>query len=282
LNSFKKWTLTFAIVTTALPRSLALAQSNSEDRASAETNGDGFASKDVEGNPKPPSGDKLKRVRAVPLPGQGKLRTEKTGQVRTEEDSSEAEDLFARGRNTNGNANSLISGNVKKPFNTTRFPPRFVYLNGKNISALKDEVLENVTVRIDSQGNINISAPHYEVQEQTSFHPLLPSELPKFPKRRLQPNFEDRDGAESVFSKKNSDWASDKKSTSNQKNLDIPFQEPPLPTDQQKLAPKEPSSQERSKELQIPMQTQRINLNGPENAETDEVQRAARATDVTN
>ena len=70
---------------------------------------------------------------------------------------------------------------------TTRFAPRLVYLNGINVSDLKDQTLANVNVRIDAQGNIHVTGEHYEVSQDTSFHPLLPTELPRVPKAMTQP-----------------------------------------------------------------------------------------------
>ncbi|MEY4064644.1 MAG: hypothetical protein RIR26_852 [Pseudomonadota bacterium] len=65
---------------------------------------------------------------------------------------------------------------------TTDFPARMIYLNGKNISAVRDQQLEGVTVRIDAHGNVHISAPHYEVQESTHYRPLLPGDVPRVSK----------------------------------------------------------------------------------------------------
>lgn len=76
---------------------------------------------------------------------------------------------------------------IRRPsqYETTRFPSRFVYLNGSNISSVRDQELENVTLKIDAQGNIHILAPHYEVSQDPSYHPLMPGELPRFPKERF-------------------------------------------------------------------------------------------------
>lgn len=62
---------------------------------------------------------------------------------------------------------------------TTDFPARMVYLNGKNISSVREQQLNGVNVRIDAQGNLYISAPQYEVQESSHYRPLLPNEVPK-------------------------------------------------------------------------------------------------------
>ena len=43
---------------------------------------------------------------------------------------------------------------------------RGIFLNGIDISSAKHQTLENVTIRIDGQGNIYIEAPHYEVNEE--------------------------------------------------------------------------------------------------------------------
>ena len=82
-------------------------------------------------------------------------------------------------------------GVVRKPdgreYTTTRYPPRLIQLNGVDISAVRGETLENVTVRIDDAGNLELRAPHYDVGTDTSFHPLLPTELPRVPKGRTAP-----------------------------------------------------------------------------------------------
>lgn len=65
---------------------------------------------------------------------------------------------------------------------STDFPARMVYLNGKNISSVREQLLEGVRVRIDSNGNLHISAPHYEVQEFTHYRPLLPRDVPRLSK----------------------------------------------------------------------------------------------------
>ena len=49
---------------------------------------------------------------------------------------------------------------------------RNIYLNGKDISSAKNQIMENVTLQIDRYGNIYIEAPHYEVLEENTFIPL--------------------------------------------------------------------------------------------------------------
>ncbi|WP_159455744.1 hypothetical protein [Pseudobacteriovorax antillogorgiicola] len=49
---------------------------------------------------------------------------------------------------------------------------RGIFLNGIDISSAKHQTLENVTIRIDGQGNIYIEAPHYEVNEESTYIPL--------------------------------------------------------------------------------------------------------------
>lgn len=69
---------------------------------------------------------------------------------------------------------------------TTDFPARMVYLNGRNVSSVREQQLEAVNVSIDSNGNIHITAPHYEVQESTHYRPLFGKDLPKFSKPTAQ------------------------------------------------------------------------------------------------
>ena len=61
-----------------------------------------------------------------------------------------------------------------------------LYLNGINIGNVRNQELQSVTVRIDDAGNISIIAPQYDVSQESSYHPLLPAELPKFPKSHAQ------------------------------------------------------------------------------------------------
>lgn len=68
---------------------------------------------------------------------------------------------------------------------TTDFPARMIYLNGKNISSVRDQQLDGVSVRIDANGNVHISAPQYEVQESMHYRPLLPNDIPKVGKPRV-------------------------------------------------------------------------------------------------
>lgn len=39
-----------------------------------------------------------------------------------------------------------------------------VYINGVLVTGVRDQELDNVTVRLDAQGNVRITAPHYRVQ----------------------------------------------------------------------------------------------------------------------
>ncbi len=71
-------------------------------------------------------------------------------------------------------------------WDSTQSPSRMVYLNGVNIGNVRDQELQNVTIRIDEAGNINVIAPQYDVSRETSYHPLLPAELPRFPKSNAQ------------------------------------------------------------------------------------------------
>ena len=74
----------------------------------------------------------------------------------------------------------------KLPYDTTYMTGRVIYLNGVNISSVKNQELENVNIHIDNNGNVYIDAPHYEIGVEQSYHPLMPSELPKFPKTEFR------------------------------------------------------------------------------------------------
>lgn len=75
-----------------------------------------------------------------------------------------------------------ISFNKKNSFESTYIPNHIIYLNGENISSVRNQDLENVNIQIDKNGNIYIDAPQYQVSVEQSYHPLLPKELPKFKK----------------------------------------------------------------------------------------------------
>ena len=49
---------------------------------------------------------------------------------------------------------------------------RTVYLNGVDISSARNQTLKKVNLRIDERGNLFIEAPHYQVNEETTFTPL--------------------------------------------------------------------------------------------------------------
>ncbi len=94
----------------------------------------------------------------------------------------------------NNNSAMPTNGNVPAPYSKgslpdacTQFPARVVFLNGANINTVREQELENVNIRIDSIGNIYLTAPQYEVHHDTSYHPLLPNELPRIPKASTQP-----------------------------------------------------------------------------------------------
>ena len=49
---------------------------------------------------------------------------------------------------------------------------RNVYVNGTDISSARHQLMENVNVRIDGDGNLFIEAPHYQVNEESTYIPL--------------------------------------------------------------------------------------------------------------
>ncbi|MEN9530542.1 MAG: hypothetical protein RI932_2415 [Pseudomonadota bacterium] len=116
---------------------------------------------------------KLQRVRGVPLPTQRSSRplfaAAQTGSVRDINPSYPI-------RRSKPNVGEM----------STDFPARMIYLNGRNISSVREQQLEGVTVRIDSNGNLHISAPQYEVQESTHYRPLLPRDVPRVSKPEPQ------------------------------------------------------------------------------------------------
>ncbi|RDB37233.1 MAG: hypothetical protein DCC88_00980 [Spirobacillus cienkowskii] len=86
-----------------------------------------------------------------------------------------------------GSSVTPIPATPKKfPYDSTIMAGRIIYLNGVNITSVRNQELENVNIHIDNNGNIYIEAPQYEVGTEQSFHPLMPSELPKFPKAQIK------------------------------------------------------------------------------------------------
>lgn len=94
----------------------------------------------------------------------------------------------------------------KGSFESTYTPGRVLFLNGENISSIRNQELENVNIRIDKNGNIYIEAPQYEVSTEQSYHPLLPKELPKFKKENV---YEQMPLPQGVFSKETGKSTSD-------------------------------------------------------------------------
>jgi hypothetical protein len=154
------------------------------------------AEREEDGNPPPPpsSDPSMKRVRSVPIAGQPSRppvpKTERQEMPRENRQSSpDTRPIIIQGSGVVASESGF--GVVRKPdgreYTTTQYPPRSIMLNGVDISAVRGETLENVTVRIDETGNLELRAPHYEVGADTSFHPLLPTELPRVPKGRTEP-----------------------------------------------------------------------------------------------
>lgn len=51
-------------------------------------------------------------------------------------------------------------------------PARSIFVNGIDISSARHQEINNVTIRIDGEGNIFIIAPHYQVNEESTYIPL--------------------------------------------------------------------------------------------------------------
>ena len=49
---------------------------------------------------------------------------------------------------------------------------RSVYLNGTDFSNARDQTLKHVDLHIDDAGNIFVTAPQYQVHEESSFFPI--------------------------------------------------------------------------------------------------------------
>jgi hypothetical protein len=156
-----------------------------------------------DGNPAPPytTDPEMRRVHSVPLPGRNADADSFSSSGRTKSRAPSDSPSRARaggGRNVTEreSAGAIATveagyGVVRKPemreATVTHSPARILLLNGVDISAVRGETLENVTVTIDAAGNVEMVAPHYEVGADTSFHPLLPTELPRLPKERRAP-----------------------------------------------------------------------------------------------
>jgi hypothetical protein len=49
---------------------------------------------------------------------------------------------------------------------------RSIYLNGIDISSARNQKLKKVDIHVDENGNVFITAPHYDVLEEGSYVPL--------------------------------------------------------------------------------------------------------------
>lgn len=59
---------------------------------------------------------------------------------------------------------------------------RSIFLNGIDISNARNQSLEGVDIRIDSEGNVFIIGNHYEIHQQQPLPPLVPkANLPNTP-----------------------------------------------------------------------------------------------------
>ncbi|MEN9811291.1 MAG: hypothetical protein RLZZ488_2858 [Pseudomonadota bacterium] len=116
----------------------------------------------------------MNRVNGIPLPTRGTRMAANSQGVGYQPSVSDSYPV-AVGRRTKSPLGDL----------TTDFPARMIYLNGKNISSVRDQQLDGVSVRIDANGNLHISAPQYEVQESMHYRPLLPNDIPKVGKPRV-------------------------------------------------------------------------------------------------
>lgn len=131
--------------------------------------------KEINVQNQPFEGKSIKRVGSAPLPITTQNLEAMTAPTFT---------LPSKGTNI---IPSPQGGNLKKlPYESTYMSGRIIFLNGNNISSVREQELENVSVFIDSKGHIHITAPHYEVGVEQSYHPMLPSELPKLPKSNLK------------------------------------------------------------------------------------------------
>jgi hypothetical protein len=124
----------------------------------------------------------LKKVGGIPLPNNRSSRPVAGGVSGQSLASSQGSLAGPR------DASPLVGARTvrrSKPFIdevTTDFPARMVYLNGKNISSVREQQLNGVNVRIDAHGNVHILGAHYEVQESSHYRPLFEHEVPKLSK----------------------------------------------------------------------------------------------------
>ena len=88
-------------------------------------------------------------------------------------------------QNSRFNQEILPAISSKNIYDTTSGSNRLLYLNGVNISQVRNQDLNQVNVRIDGNGVVYIEAPQYEVVRKQNYHPLLPNEIPKNAKESL-------------------------------------------------------------------------------------------------
>lgn len=90
------------------------------------------------------------------------------------------------GLSSSPDAHGLRSAEMAPPV-LKNIPVQSVFLNGEGVIGLRNQVLKGVDIRFDGQGNIFIDAPHYQIQYDTTYHPILPEELPSLQKERALP-----------------------------------------------------------------------------------------------
>jgi hypothetical protein len=164
----------------------------------AQNNEEQNQNMNLESNPPPPHGtDKsMRRIAGVPLPNQNVQNQNTQSQNSHNQNSQNQKLLYPNTVSQTNDSKTAFEQGANTPIPqiqkfpsieslTVLAPMRKITLNGVNISSLRNEELKGVRVKIDAEGNIDLIAPHYEVSSQSSFHPLFPSEMPKFQKEKV-------------------------------------------------------------------------------------------------
>jgi hypothetical protein len=170
-NSFKMFKVAFGLFSI---RCFFINSALAENRNESENQKNVQFEENFSENPPPPVGtDKsLRKISSVPLPSaSGKKVTEKESQMLGHAEGWSFE-----------KQPSAVQKFPSPDSLSVLAPTRKVTLNGVNIGTMRNEELSNVKVLIDDQGNIKILAPQYEASHQSSFHPLLSSDVPKYKK----------------------------------------------------------------------------------------------------
>jgi hypothetical protein len=65
---------------------------------------------------------------------------------------------------------------------------RSIFLNGADVSGVRNQSMNDVSVHIDELGNVMISAPQYKVHDRSRYHPINKQKKPAHQADAIFPN----------------------------------------------------------------------------------------------